>query len=405
MTRLAQYAFVITAAVILAACGNAGRKEKLGSLGEKKAKLEELKKQQTKTAEEVKQLEEEITKLDTSAAKQEKAKLVAVMSVTTEDFSHYVDLQGKITSDNISYVAPRGAPGVVKAIYVKQGQFVKKGQLLLKLDDAIVRQSIVAAEKNLDGLKTQVAFAKNIYERQKNLWDQNIGSEVQLISAKNNVDALENQLVAATENVKVAREQLKTTLVYADVSGIADEVNVKMGELFSGASSLGPQISIVNSSTLKTVVDIPENYMTRVRVGSPVIIAIPDLGKLFNTTIKLTSQVINPSTRTFSAEAAIPGSGVKPNSVASVRIKDYSAPNAVVIPVNFVQTDDKGKYVYVVEKDSRGRTIAAKKPVIAGESYGDKIEIKAGLQPGMQLISAGYQSVYDRQVVTIDGGQ
>ncbi len=402
MTHFAQYTFIITTALTLAACSNVGRKEKLGALSEKKAKLEELKKQQTKTADEVKQLEEEIAKLDTGATKQEKAKLVAITPVVTEDFSHYIDLQGKITSDNISYVAPRGAPGVVKAIYVKEGQFVKKGQLLLKLDDAIARQSIVAAEKSLDGLKTQLAFAKNIYERQKNLWDQHIGSEVQLISAKNNVDALENQLLSAIENVKVAREQLKTTLVYADVSGIADEVNVKIGELFSGASGMRPQISIVNNSTLKTVVEVPENYMTRVHVGSPVMITIPDLDKSFNSDIKLTSQLINPATRTFTAEAAIPGGGIKPNSIAIVRIKDYSAPNAIVIPVNLIQTDDKGKYVYIVEKDSRGRTIASKKTVIVGESYGDKIEIKAGLQTGMQLISAGYQTVYDRQMVTVD---
>jgi membrane fusion protein, multidrug efflux system len=387
--------------LLLLACGNS-RKEKLGTIGDKKAQLEKLKKEQATTAAEVKKLEEEIAKADTSAGKQQKAKLIAVTPVSVEDFSHYIDLQGKIDADNISYIAPRGMPGVVKAIYVKEGQFVKKGQLLLKLDDVIIRQQIIAAEKGVDGIKTQLAFAKNIYERQKNLWDQNIGSEVQLITAKNNVDALENSLQSANENVKTVKEQLKTTLVYADVSGIADQVSVKIGETFAGATALGPQIRIVNNSTLKAVIEIPENYMTRVRVGSPVEVTIPDMNKTFNSVIKLSSQTINQSTRTFTVEAAVPGGSVRPNAVASVRIKDYSAPNAVVIPVNLVQTDDKGKYVYVVEKDGRGRMIAVKKPVVIGESYGDKVEIKGGLQTGMQLISQGYQTVYDGQVVTVE---
>jgi membrane fusion protein, multidrug efflux system len=392
-----KYSWIVLLLLTIA-CGDS-RKEKLSSVTDKKAQLEKLKKDQATTAAEVKKLEEEIAKADTAGGKQQKAKLIAISPVMIEDFSHYIDLQGRIDADNISYVAPRGMPGVVKAMYVKEGQFVKKGQLLLKLDDAIARQQIVAAEKGVDGIKTQLAFAKNIYERQKNLWDQNIGSEVQLISAKNNVEALENQLSAANEGVKLAKEQLKTTLVYADVSGIADQVSVKVGETFAGATAMGPQIRIVNNSTLKAVVEIPENYMTRVRVGSPVEVTVPDMNQTFNSVIKLSSQTINPSTRTFTVEANVPGGSVRPNAVASVRIKDYSAPNAVVIPVNLVQTDDKGKYVYVVEKDGRGRMIAVKKPVVLGESYGDKVEIKGGLQSGMQLISQGYQTVYDGQVV------
>jgi membrane fusion protein, multidrug efflux system len=400
MKRTLQYTLITFFTVLAIACGDS-RKEKLGSIGDKKAQLEKLKKDQATTAAEVKKLEDEIAKADTSAGKQQKAKLIAISPVLVEDFSHYIDLQGKIDADNISYVAPRGMPGIVKAIYVQEGQFVKKGQLLVKLDDAIARQQIAAAEKGVDGVKTQLAFAKNIYERQKNLWDQNIGSEVQLITAKNNVEALENGLQSANENVKLAREQLKTTLVYADVAGIADQVNVKVGESFTGfsAEKQAPQIRIVNNSTLKAVIEIPENYMTRVRVGSPVEVTIPDMNKTFNSVIKLSSQTINPSTRTFTVEANVPGGSVRPNAVASVRIKDYSAPNAIVIPVNLVQTDDKGKYVYVAEKDSRGRMVAVKKPVVIGESYGDKIEIKGGLQTGMQLISQGYQTVYDGQVV------
>jgi RND family efflux transporter MFP subunit len=215
-----------------------------------------------------------------------------------------------------------------------------------------------------------------------------------LLQAKTQVDALEKQIATANE-------QIKLYTVYSPVSGIADLVNVRVGELFVGANATGFQIRIVNNSSLKAVVEVPENYMNRVRVGSPVIVTVPDLNKTFNSSVKLSSQIINPNSRTFTIEANIPGGAVRPNSVAAVRIKDYDAPNAIVIPVNLVQTDDKGKYVYVVEKDSKGRTVAVKKPVIVGESYGDKIEIKSGLQAGMQLISEGYQSVYDKQVVSI----
>lgn len=387
MKRIFQYTIIAGFAVLLVACGG-GAKEKKGSLGDKKAQLEKLKTEQVTLATKIKTLEEEIAKLDTAAGKSEKAKLIAVLPVVTEDFSHYIDLQGKIDADDISYVAPpNGQGGVVTELYVKQGQNVKKGQLLLKLDDKVLRQQVKIYE-------TQLSLAKELYNRTKNLWDQNIGSEVQLLQAKTQVEALEKQI--ATSN-----EQIKLYTVYAPVTGIADQVNIKIGELFVGANAMGPQIRIVNNSTLKALVEVPENYMTRVRVGSPVIVTLPDVGKSFNSTVRLASQIINPSSRTFTIEAAVPGGTIRPNSVAAVRIKDYDAPNAIVIPVNLVQTDDKGKYVYVVEKDSKGRNVAVKKPVVVGESYGDKIEIKAGLQAGMQLISEGYQTVYDKQVVTI----
>ncbi len=387
MKRLFQYSIIVLTAVIIASCGD-GRKQKLGSLGEKKAKLEELKKQQIAAATEIQTLEEEIEKLDTAAGKQEKSKLISVTPVGTEDFSHYIDLQGKIDADDISYIAPpNGQGGIVTALYVKEGDYVKKGQLLLKMDDKVLRQQIQITQ-------TQLVLAKDVYQRTKNLWDQNIGSELQLLQAKNNVETLE-------KSIATANEQIRLYTVYSPVSGIADDVNVRVGEAFVGATQLGPQIRIVNTSTLKAVIEVPENYMNRVRVGSPVIITLPDLNKTFNSTVKLSSQTINASTRTFTIEAAIPGGGVRPNSIAAVRIKDYSAPNAIVIPVNIVQTDDKGKYVYVVEKDGKGRSIAVKKPVVVGESYGDKIEIKGGLQSGMQLITEGYQTVYDKQVVSI----
>lgn len=214
-------------AVILTACGD-GAKDKNASLNDKKAELEKLKAERSKAEGDIQKLQDEIAKLDSNAASSAKAKLVAVTPVTAQHFQHYIDLQGHIDADNISYISPRMGPAQVKAVYVSQGQYVKKGQLLLKLDDAIIRQQVTAARQQLEGIKTQLGFARNIYQRQKNLWDQGIGTEVQLITAKTNVESLENQLKAAEEQVKVAVEQLNTSNVYSDVTGVADIVAIRV---------------------------------------------------------------------------------------------------------------------------------------------------------------------------------
>ena len=384
---------------LLSSCGNSAKNDKAG-INDKKAELEKLKSSKSKTEEEILKLQEELAKIDTASANSTKIKLVGVSAVSTQDFRHYIDLQGKVDADNISYISPRGMPGQVKAIFVHEGQMVKKGQQLLKLDDAIVRQQVVAARQQLEGIKTQLNFAKNIYQRQKNLWDQGIGTEVQLITAKTNVEGLENQLKSAGEQVKVAMEQMNTTNVVSDVSGIADIVNIRVGETFQGMTATGPQIKIVNTSSLKVVTSIPENYLTRLRKGSPVEITIPDAGKKLSSVISLISQSIDATLRGFIAEAKIPyDASLKPNQSALLRILDYAAPNAVVIPVNTVQSDEAGKYVYVLEKQANGKTVAKKKQVLIGEVYGDKVEIKSGLSAGEQLITEGYQNLYEGQLI------
>ena len=402
MQHILKSTLAIALLLFAMACGDS-KKAKEGALGEKKAEVQKLKADYTKMGDQIKVLEAEIAKLDTSAAASFKIKLVSVAPVTTENFQHYIDLKGKVDADNISYISPRGMGGQVRAVYVTEGQFVKKGQLLLKLDDAIVRQQIVAAKQGSETIKTQLSFAKNIYQRQKNLWDQNIGTEVQLISAKNNVESLENQLKGADENVKIVTEQLNTTNVYSDVTGIADVVSVRVGEIFSGMAAGGPQIKIVNTSSLKIVTNVPENYISRIRKGSGVEITIPDAGRKINATISLISQSIDPTQRGFMAEAKIPyDASLKPNQTAIVKILDYSAANAVVIPVNLVQSDESSKYVFVLEKQSNGKTIARKKAVTIGEVYGNIVEIKLGLSAGEQIITEGYQNLYEGQSIGIN---
>ena len=401
MKQVKTAGLIITVFFILASCSN-GKKDGEAAINDIKVKLEKGKKERAANEIEIKKLEAELLRLDTNAANATKIKLVSVLPVTTQKFEHFIDLLGKVDAENISYISPRGMGGQVKAIYIQQGQTVKKGQLLLKLDDVIVRQQIIAAKKGMEGIKTQLGFAKNIYQRQKNLWDQGIGTEVQLISAKTNVEGLQNQLTAAEESVKIAEEQLNTTNVLSDVNGIADVVNIKLGELFSGMSATGPQIKIVNNSNLKIVTNVPENYLTRIHTGTPVLISIPDAQKEnIPSSISVISQVVDATQRGFLAEAKIPyNAALKPNQTAVMRIKDYSTENAIVIPVNMVQTDESGKYVYVMIKSSNGKTTAHKLALIAGEVYGDNVEIKSGLSGGEQLITEGYQSLYEGQVIS-----
>ena len=380
-------AILFLSVVTVTSCSNS-KKDGAATINDLKAKIEKEKKEKSTNDAELKKLEADLLRMDSNTAMAAKVKLVSTMSVTTQAFEHFIDLLGRVDADNVSYISPRGMGGQVKAIYIKEGQFVKRGQLVLKLDDAIVRQQILAARKAMDGIKTQLNFAKNIYQRQKNLWEQGIGTEVQLITAKTNVESLENQLVAANEQVKVAIEQLNTANVYSDVSGIAE---------------IGGQIVIINKNTLKVKVNVPENYLTRLRTGTPVLINIPDAQKVnIPSSISLISQSIDANLRGFMAEAKIPSDGLlKPNQTAIMRIKDYSATNAIVIPINMVQTDENGKYVFTMLKSSNGKTTAHKVPVIIGEVYGDNVEIKSGLNAGEQLITEGYQSLYEGQAIAI----
>ncbi|MEO8171911.1 MAG: efflux RND transporter periplasmic adaptor subunit [Sediminibacterium sp.] len=389
----------ITATITLASCGG---KPAAGSLAEKKAEIEKLKKDQTAIADKIKALETEVAKLDTSAVKEDIAKLVGITAVITQNFSHYIDLQGRVDAEDISYISPRLGGGQVRAVYVKRGDYVKKGQLLLKLDDAIVKQQVAASKQSTETLKTQITLAKDVYNRRNNLWKQGIGTEIELITARTNVESLEKQLIAANENIKVQQEQASGANVYSDVNGIADEVNVRVGEMFTGFAGTMPQIKIVNTSSLKVIADVPENYSGKVKQGSTLLVSLPDVNKTFNTTVNVSGRVIDPNNRSFRAEAKLPNDpAIRPNQIAQVRILDYSAPNAIAIPVNTVGTDEKGKYVYVAVTEG-GKLLARKKQIIVGELYNELIEVKSGLSAGDQLITDGYQNIYDGQLLKTD---
>ena len=386
MQSILKAAVILVISIVMATCGSTNKEEK-GELTDKKVKLEKLKGEQKKISEEIIVLEKEIAKLDTSAGVKEKEKLVTLSVVEPGKFTHYIDLKGRIDAENIAYVTPKGMGGMVTAVYVKEGQQVRKGQLLLRLDNSV-------GQRQIELLQTQLSYARDIYQRQQNLWNQNIGTEVQLLTAKNNVEMIQKQIATA-------REQLAEANVYAQINGVADEVNIKVGETFSPQTAAMAGIRIVNTGDLKVVAEVPENYNGRVGVGTNLLITLPEQNNdTVRVKVNVVGKVINPNTRAFEIEARIPsGKNLKPNQLAMVKIQDYSSSTAISIPINTLQNDEKGKFVMVAVKEN-GKMIARKRPINIGELYGDRLEVKGGLQTGDTLIIEGFQGLYDGQMIT-----
>jgi RND family efflux transporter MFP subunit len=386
MQNVFKAALMLAFPIFLAACGNTTKEEK-GELNDKKVRLEQLKKEQKKISTEIGALEKEIAKLDTSAGVKEKEKLVTLSIIEPGKFTHYIDLQGRIDAQNIAYVTPRGMGGMVTAIYVQEGQQVRKGQLLMRLDN-------IVEQKAIEELQTQLSYARDIYQRQQNLWNQNIGTEVQLLTAKNTVETLEKRIAAS-------REQLSNANVYAQISGVADQVNIRVGETFSPQSAAMAGIRIVNTNDLKVITSVPESYLGKVRMGTNLLITLPEQNNdTLRARVSVVGKVIDPNTRAFEVQARIPaGKNLKPNQLAMVKIQDYASSEAISIPVNTLQNDEKGKFVMIAVKEN-GRMIARKRPVNVGELYGDKLEVKSGLQTGDTLITEGFQGLYEGQLLT-----
>lgn len=382
--------FFLSALTVLVACGG-----KDNSVAGKKAQLEQLKKDALALNANIATLEKELAAQGAGATQQ--AVVVTIAPVVAQDFNHFIEIQGKVESESVSFVTPRAGGGQVKAVFVKRGDRVKKGQILLQLDNSLIKQSVAAATQNIETVKAQAALAKSVYEKQKNLWEQNIGSEIQLLTAKTNAEALGSQLKAAMEQLGMAKDQLAYTTVRSDVDGVAEEVNIKVGEIFMGAG----QLKIVNTDRLKLTSQVPENYAGKIKVGTDVSLIFPDLDKTMDTKLTVVGNVIDPLSRSFFVEAKLPvNKDFRPNQLAQVKIKDYTKKNAISIPINIVQNDDKGKFVYVAATEN-GKLVARKRPVTIGEFYANSIEILSGINAGEQVVTEGYQSLFDGQLLTV----
>ena len=362
----------------LAACS--GEKQP-DTLEAKRAALAQYKTEQGALADKIKALEAEIAKLDPQVEDESKAKSVTVTPLLQSTFQHFVEVQGTVDALNNVLVTPQMG-GAVTAVYVREGDFVKQGAVIAKVDDSIMKQS-------MEEIKNQFTLATTLFEKQKSLWDQKIGTELQYIQAKNNVEALERRM--ATLNTQIGQ-----TRVIAPISGVVDKVNVKVGEM--AAPGMGV-VRLVNLSSLKIVAKVADTYAASVKKGDMVQIKFPDINQAYTARVNFVSTTVDPLSRTFTIEAKLPsGNAIKPNMLAQVLINDVTKNNALVIDQNLVQSTERGNVVYVAVEEG-GKKIARSKTVTTGQSYNGKVEILDGLTSGDQLITLGYQEVADGQTI------
>lgn len=361
---------VFVALVVLASC----------SSGDKKAKLEKLKKQKSELELQIKMLETELAGTDSSKT----TRMVNVAELMPTEFNHYIELQGKVDGEENVIATSKGA-GVITNIFVKEGQSVKKGQILAELDMQVLKQS--AAE-----LKAQLDFATNLYNKQKALWDQKIGSEVQYLSAKNQKESLENRMATLNDQIDLMR-------IKSPINGTIEEIPVKIGQ------SIAPGMiafRVVNFSQVKVLVDVSETYASKVRNGDEAVVAFPDFNEEVKAKVTFASRFINPSNRSFQVEIRLnPGKfEFRANMIAIVKINDYVAKDAVVVPVNVIQKGLSEDYVLVAVNKGK-EWVAERKKVVAGSVYNGMVEITSGLKHGDKIITAGFQNINDGDIITI----
>ncbi|HOK50776.1 MAG TPA: efflux RND transporter periplasmic adaptor subunit [Bacteroidales bacterium] len=363
---------MIALMALLIACGKT----------DKQAELAKLRKQQAELAEKIKQLETQIA-ADTTIKKTPKGTRVVVSEIKPTSFFHSIEVQGKVDGDNSVNVFCEGAGGIVEEIYVTEGQYVKKGQVLAKLDDAIYQTQLKTALSSLE-------YVTTLYNKQKALWEQKIGSEVQYLNLKNQKESLEGQ-------VATLKEQISKCRIVSPIAGTVEDIPIKKGQMISPAVV---SFRVIDLSSLKIVADVSESYSTRIKVGDKVTVFLPDLNKEITGKVDFCSRYINPVNRTFNVTLRIPSNdpAIKANMIAVLRIVDYQNPNAIVVPVNVVQTDQKGKYILVAERIDDSY-VARKKYVEPGETYKGITEIRSGLKEGDKVITIGFQELEEGQYV------
>jgi len=359
--------FLLSALIVLAACNNKPK--------DPKAELADLKKQQADIA-------SKISALELKTGKTDSVKLtdVSTMPVKKGSFITYVELQGKIDAQDNVTAYPQAA-GTITALYVKAGDHVTKGEVLAQLDNSVLKQNIAQAE-------SQAALASEVFTRQKNLWDQKIGTEVQFLQAQTNMQSAQKQVAAL-------RQQADYYRITSPINGTVDQMDLKMGEPAGGLGSAG--IRIVNADNLKVKADVPESYATKVQQGQNVKIVVPDANDSLTTKLTFAAKVIDPASRSFAIEIKLPTrKTLRPNMTVMIKIADYSKANSIVVPLNAIQKSEQGDFVFVND----GGT-AKRKAVTLGATYNSQTEILSGLNEGDQLITRGASDVEDGDKVKV----
>jgi RND family efflux transporter MFP subunit len=370
-----QYSSAVILIALLAACS--------GKPENKTAQLEALKKEQIELTKKIDALQKEIEKENPDAAPKVKMKDVSVLDLTPRSFDHYVQTQGSIVAiDNIQMSAK--AAGIVTAVYTREGDAVGQGQILAQIDNSLIARGI-------DEVKSQLELSNTVFQRQKNLWDQKIGTEVQFLQAKTNKESLERRLATL-------QEQNEMTKIKAPISGTVDEVRIKVGE---NAAPGMPVFRIVNTSDLKASAKISESYITTILKGNKASVSFPDLNKNIDAKVSFVGRNIDALTRSFPIEVKLPSAAyLRPNMTAVMKIIFHTEPNALCVPVNVVQEINGQKIVYIAEADGKNM-VAHKKNVEVDGVFGTLAQIKSGLKAGDKIITVGYQGLSDGEIIKL----
>ena len=358
----------------LAACGKST---------DKKAQLTELKKERESLEEQIVALEAELKAEGKAGATEKKTVPVSVATIAQDTFRHYLEVQGRVDFDQNVLVSPK-VGGVLTSMRVNRGDRVSKGQTMATIDAQVL-------EQNMAELQTRLDLARIAYEKQKNLWDQKIGTEMQYLTAKNNKEALERSLATLQQQ----RDQFN---VKAPISGVVDDVVPNAGEAVMPGMGI---IRVVNTQGGKIVAEVSEAYQSKINQGDDAMVYFPDLGKEVEMEVDVVGRHIDPTSRAFTVELRFKKGNdiaLRPNMVAVVRIQDYSNEGVVVVPVNLVQRDEKKAYVYIAQKEG-DRYVAARKEVETGMSYNGKVEVLRGLSGSEQVITAGFRDLNEGQPV------
>jgi RND family efflux transporter MFP subunit len=342
---------------------------------DKKAELEKLKKEESELKSKIAAIEAELAANDTVL----KGIAVEVEKVKAEIFKNYIDVQGRVDADE-NVALSTEMPGTITKINVKAGDEVRVGQVLAETDAKAIMQQMSDLQTNMD-------LVNQIYEKQKNLWEQKIGTEVQFLQAKTNKESMEKKMAAV-------QEQLRMTKIISPINGTVDAVDIKIGQAVAPGF---PAIRVINFSNLKVKADVAETYASKIKKGSEVIVYFPDMNDSLVTKVNFVARAINSASRTFMVEVLLDNKKeYHPNMVARLNVNDYqSAQPLIVVPVRTIQKDENNvSFVYVAENG-----VAKKRAITIGKEYKGKAEILSGLSENDLLVTLGYNIINEGDVI------
>lgn len=331
---------------------------------------------------ELKQINDAIVDLDPS----EKLPLISMLEIKPENFDHYVEIQANVKTRNNVLLYPEYT-GTLKAVYAQEGQNVKKGKLLAMIDDAGLKDQ-------LEQLEIQAELSKTIFDRTQRLWDQNIGSEIQLLQAKTTYNS---QL----KSIAQLKKQLNRTKIYAPFSGTIDEIIANTGANMMPGQT--PVMRIVNLSDMYAEADVPERYLSQIKRGTTAFVNIPVLNLELETNVRQTGTFINPVNRSFRVETPLENTSemIMPNLNCKLKINDYSNPSALMIPLGVIKENANGqKYVYKLIPEDKKQVFRTQQALVElGKKSFDKVEVLSGIEIGDLIVEEGATIVEDNQRV------